>query len=199
MRWWTSDLHLGHANIIGYCDRPFVDVEGMNEGLIDRWNDTVGTDDEVWVLGDFALGGLAEHLPLAKLLDGRKILVPGNHDACWVGKSKGVERWTAEYLDAGFAEVIQGPTTVELGGRTMVVDHFPYHGDSKDGPERFAEQRPPDRGGWILHGHVHDRWRQFGRQINVGVDAWGGRPISDDTVAALIDAGPNELDPLPWY
>jgi calcineurin-like phosphoesterase family protein len=80
-----------------------------------------------------------------------------------------------------------------------VVDHFPYHGDSKDGPERFAEQRPPDRGGWILHGHVHDRWRQSGRQINVGVDAWGGRPISDDTVAALIDAGPNELDPLPWY
>jgi calcineurin-like phosphoesterase family protein len=198
MRWWTSDLHLGHANIIGYCARPFADVERMDDGLIDRWNERVSPGDEVWVLGDFALGGLAEHLPLAKRLEGRKILVPGNHDACWVGRSKGVEHWTAEYLAAGFAEIIQGPTTVELAGHAVLADHFPYHGDSKDGPERFADSRPLDRGGWILHGHVHDRWRQSGRQINVGVDAWGGRPISDDTLATLIAAGPAGLAPLPW-
>jgi len=198
MRWWTSDLHLGHANIIGYSDRPFHNVETMDQGLIDRWNDTVSPSDEVWVLGDFALGGLAEHLPLAKLLAGHKVLVPGNHDACWAGRPKDVDRWTAEYLAAGFDEVIQGPTTVDLGGHTVLVDHFPYRGDSKEGPPRFAEWRPVDRGGWILHGHVHDRWRQAGRQINVGVDAWGGYPVSDDTLAQLMAAGPIDLSPLPW-
>jgi calcineurin-like phosphoesterase family protein len=197
MRWWTSDLHLGHANIIRYCGRPFGSVEAMDEGLIDRWNDMVGAEDDVWVLGDFALGGLSEHLPLAKLLLGHKTLVPGNHDACWVGRTKGVERWTEAYLEAGFERVVQGPTTTELAGRTVLVDHFPYHGDSKD-QERFVERRAIDRGGWIVHGHVHERWRQTGRQVNVGVDAWGGRPASEDAVAALVAAGPADLAPLPW-
>ena len=28
--WFTSDLHLGHVNIIRYCERPFADVDEMN-------------------------------------------------------------------------------------------------------------------------------------------------------------------------
>lgn len=198
-RWWTADLHFGHANIIRYCDRPFDGVEAMDEGLIERWNDAVAPDDEVWVLGDFALGGLAEHLPLAKRLAGHKILVAGNHDACWEGRPKGgFERWIDEYLEAGFERIVQPPTTAALGGTVLVVHHFPYHGDSRGDVERFAEHRPDDQGAWLLHGHVHDRWRQAGRQINVGVDAWGGRPIGDAQLADLIAAGPADLPPLPW-
>ena len=52
--WLTSDLHFGHENIIRYCDRPFADVDAMNRALVDRWNEVVGDDDVVWVLGDFA-------------------------------------------------------------------------------------------------------------------------------------------------
>jgi calcineurin-like phosphoesterase family protein len=29
-----SDLHLGHANLIKYCDRPFADAEAMNKALL---------------------------------------------------------------------------------------------------------------------------------------------------------------------
>jgi calcineurin-like phosphoesterase family protein len=199
MRWWTADLHFGHANIIRYCDRPFSSVEEMDEGLIERWNDAVGEGDEVWVLGDFAMGGLAEHVPLAKRLAGHKVLVAGNHDACWEGRSKGdFVRWTAEYLEAGFERIVQPPSNALLGGTTVLVHHFPYHGDSREDVERFADHRPADEGSWLLHGHVHDRWRQADRQINVGVDAWGGRPVGDDEVARLIAAGPAEHPPLPW-
>jgi calcineurin-like phosphoesterase family protein len=28
--WFTSDFHLGHFNIIRYCNRPFVDTQEMN-------------------------------------------------------------------------------------------------------------------------------------------------------------------------
>ena len=41
---------------------------------------------------------------------------------------------------------------------------------------RYIEHRPDDDGGWLLHGHVHEKWRQNGRQINVGVDAWNFAP-----------------------
>ncbi|MBO0747216.1 MAG: hypothetical protein J2O47_02630 [Acidimicrobiaceae bacterium] len=198
-RWWTADLHFGHANIIRYCDRPFTSVEAMDEGLIERWNDSVTPDDEVWLLGDFAMGGLAEHLPLAQRLAGHKVLVAGNHDACWEGRPKGgFERWVAEYLEAGFERIVQPPTMADLGETTVLVHHFPYEGDSRGDVERFAEHRPTDEGAWLLHGHVHDRWRQSGRQINVGVDAWGGRLVSDEELADLIAAGPTDRPTLPW-
>lgn len=54
--WFTADLHLGHRNIIDYCGRPFGDAVAMNRALVDGWNNVVAEDDDVWVLGDFALG-----------------------------------------------------------------------------------------------------------------------------------------------
>jgi len=56
----TSDTHFNHANIIKFCDRPFKDVELMNETLIANWNRVVGLDDTVFHLGDFCLGGAGD-------------------------------------------------------------------------------------------------------------------------------------------
>ena len=52
MIYFTSDLHLGHAAVIGLSHRPFSDVEEMNETLIKNWNKTVMPDDDVYILGD---------------------------------------------------------------------------------------------------------------------------------------------------
>jgi calcineurin-like phosphoesterase family protein len=79
----TADLHFGHRNIISYCDRPFSDVGEMNDVLVRNWNDTVADGDTVWVVGDFALGKIAETLPIVGMLNGEKTLVAGNHDHCW--------------------------------------------------------------------------------------------------------------------
>ena len=188
--WFTTDLHLGHRNIIDYCDRPFADADAMNRALIDNWNETVADNDTVWVIGDFALGKIAETLPRVTELSGRKILLAGNHDRCWAGHGRRAEGWTERYFDAGFDEVVHGAATIKIGDRTVLACHFPYRGDSHD-HDRFVEHRPIDKGAWLLHGHVHERWTQQGRMINVGVDATGFRPISESAVAELIDARPS--------
>ena len=101
MRWWTSDHHFGHANIIRYCTRPFADVDEMNDAMVDRWNDVVADSDEVWIIGDLVMGALTENLSHhVSRLRGRKILVPGNHDVCWQGRKKG-GRQHAAYQDLG--------------------------------------------------------------------------------------------------
>lgn len=200
MRWWTSDLHLGHANICAYSGRPYRDVEAMNRDLIERWNARVASDDEVIVLGDLAMGRISDTLPLVQLLQGSKMLVPGNHDRCWEGlrhkKKQSVDRWAVEYRQVGLT-IRPGPIEVDLDGAVVVADHFPYHGDSQEN-ERYPEWRPVDRGLWLLHGHVHEKWRQAGRMINVGVDAWAGYPVAETDLIELIAAGPAQRPPLRW-
>jgi hypothetical protein len=43
--WFTADLHLGHRNIVDYCNRPFRDVEAMNDALM-ATSTTVGSSTE---------------------------------------------------------------------------------------------------------------------------------------------------------
>ena len=191
--WFTSDMHLGHANIIRYCARPFADVAEMNAGLIERWNATVSRADTVWVLGDVAMGHIADSLHLVDHLHGTKHLVSGNHDRCFDadhnpgGKAA---TWEQRYLDAGFATVHHGEVQLTLdlandGKLAVRACHFPYSGDSGD-EDRYVDRRPTDDGGWLLHGHVHERWRWHRRMINVGVDAWNYAPVAEATLAAIV-------------
>lgn len=186
MRWFTADLHLGHANIIRYCQRPFASVGQMNAALMANWISAVDSSDEVWVLGDVAMGRISETLPLIARLPGRKHLVPGNHDRCWPGHHRLRPQDTQMYADVGF-EIHPGMVELTLGGRSVVACHFPIRGDSHD-TDRFAEHRPQlGRGAWLLHGHVHEKWRTNGRQLNVGVDVWDYGPVSEASLLDLIE------------
>jgi calcineurin-like phosphoesterase family protein len=173
--WFTSDLHFGHRNISRYCGRPFPDTEAgvaaMDEALVSAWN--------------------AE-------LHGTKHLIAGNHDRCWGGHDRPdqIARWRERYHEVGFATLAEA-RELDLLGHQVRLCHFPYQGDSHD-EDRFGAHRPVDDGTWLIHGHVHETWRQQGRQINVGVDAWAGRPVAAEAVVALIDAGEHDLAPLPW-
>jgi calcineurin-like phosphoesterase family protein len=55
--WFTADFHLGHSNIIRYCNRPFPDTAEMDEAIIARLNASVKAEDELYYLGDFCMGG----------------------------------------------------------------------------------------------------------------------------------------------
>lgn len=46
-------LHLGHADIIRYCNRPFSTVEEMDQAILERLNASVKTNDILHFLGDF--------------------------------------------------------------------------------------------------------------------------------------------------
>lgn len=198
-RWYTSDQHFGHANIIEYCGRPFSDVTEMNREMLSRWNSRVRTDDEVWILGDLALGSLDANLAAwVSSLAGRKILVPGNHDRCWHAHKKNpTGHRTRYYRYGGIASIVDFPDPHVIAGQTVTLGHFPYK-DSGDHTrqERYREHRPDDDGRWLLHGHIHHMWRQRGRQINVGVDAWDFAPVPESAIADIIRSGAADLSCL---
>lgn len=183
----TSDLHLGHQNVIQYCNRPFDSVEHMNESLIANWNAVVGQYDTVFVLGDFAMGKIAETLPLALRLNGYKYLVPGNHDRCWEDKTG--KNWAEKYEQAGF-NVLPNTVNFILNDKTssiahaVTLCHFQLLSDRVD--ERFTEFHQLESDRWLIHGHVHSLWRVKGRQINVGVDVWDYAPVSEQELVEFI-------------
>lgn len=76
----TSDTHFSHARISELAGRPYATVDEMNEDLVRRWNDTVSPGAVVLHLGDVALGPIEESIALTARLNGRRLLVPGNHD-----------------------------------------------------------------------------------------------------------------------
>lgn len=79
-KWFISDTHFPHTNIIKYTGRPFETVEEMNRCLINHWNDYIGKDDQVFFLGDFGLGDMDHLQSICSQLNGNKICIRGNHD-----------------------------------------------------------------------------------------------------------------------
>lgn len=107
-----SDTHFNHANIINYCNRPFKDAEEMDRIMIKNWNETVSNKDVVIHLGDFGLGKKEYIKDIIKNLNGKKILILGNHD-----------NWSEQfYRDAGFHTVSRFPI---LYGDFYLMSHAP--------------------------------------------------------------------------
>jgi len=179
MRFFTSDHHFFHKNVLIYCNRPYNSVEEMNEQLIRKWNDVVKEDDDVYHLGDFSLSAKALHV--VRQLNGRKILIPGNHDLCFPAH-KGYEKKKVKYLEAGFHCILTSPEEILIRDHRVLLWHLPYlYEDSED--KRYGDWRIPNQGQWLLHGHSHGyRFVKNKNMIDVGVDCWNGYPISEREV-----------------
>lgn len=176
----TSDTHWGHANIIKYCDRPFKDVKHMNEELIRRWNEVVGTDDTVFHLGDFAYGGSEFWSSILGRLNGKIYLVLGNHD------EKNIRQG---YMDR--FEWVGYQMHLSIEGRSVYLNHYPFLTYSG------IYRRPEDQV-WQLFGHVHSKPGMTGMdadklnhllptQYDVGVDNNDYRPVSWAEVKKKIE------------
>ena len=77
----TADTHLGHTNIIKYCNRPFKSTSEMDATIINNINEVVKSDDILYHLGDFSLGNPGYIINYLERINCKKIrLILGNHD-----------------------------------------------------------------------------------------------------------------------
>jgi len=154
--YYTGDSHYFHKNIIEYCNRPFENVEQMNETMVERWNEVVKKEDMVYHVGDFGLGSYDKLKEIFDRLNGRKIIVRGNHD-----------RSRTSLLKMGW-EVHTQPFVL----RGMIITHNPIVDT-----HRWTIQSSYTNTTNIC-GHVHDSWKRKGNSYNAGVDVWNFKPIS---------------------
>lgn len=80
MNYFISDLHFGHTNCLAFDNRPFKNIDEHDYWIIREWNETVGPDDDVYILGDISWYGSVKTIEIFKQLNGRLHLIKGNHD-----------------------------------------------------------------------------------------------------------------------
>lgn len=154
--WFTSDLHLGHTNIIEYCNRPFKDVAEMDETIIQNWNTLVKNEDTVYILGDFSFSN--DPNKYFTRLKGNKCLILGNHD------SKETKRLNWNLVK-----------DVYMFKQRPICEIWLSH---------YAHRVWPKAHHDVIHlyGHSHGGLQPFGKSFDVGVDSWNYSPISLEQV-----------------
>ncbi len=184
----TADSHLGHENIIKFCNRPFETVAEMDQVLIDNWNKVVGPDNDVYHLSDFTLGAAFVARQYFRQLNGRiKVLAnPWHHDKRWLqdvawlpGRDvMGVFNISDSSSTRFYSPVDILPPMVVLEiegmgneGRPLAVTlcHYP-----------LAVWDRKRYGAWHLHGHIHTKNTdgESGEfRLDVGVDQMNYSPV----------------------
>ena len=159
----TSDTHFGHTSILRHCNRHRV----------------VGKNDLVFHLGDFAFGGADVWNRFLDQLNGRIVLVVGNHD---------IYHLRAEMLER--FEHVAFELYVIIDNQPIFLNHHPFlsYGDSHGHV-------------WQLFGHVHTRGNGQGKdkdkqrlpllmatQYDVGVDNNNYTPVSFYQIRDIISS-----------
>ena len=161
--WFIADTHFGHTNIIEYDNRPFKSVREMDKTMIKNWNKVVKGGDIVYHLGDFNMGKSDRTLELMNKLNGRKILIKGNHDH----KS---DNW---WRDVGFEKVYDKPI---IWHEYYILSHKPLETQLTRGFP-FVN----------IHGHIHTNQLMGEQFINVGVMHWDYTPVNFKEIQRVLN------------
>lgn len=173
----TSDTHFNHSRIIQYCDRPFADVNDMNEQLIANWNNVVSPDDVVYHLGDFAFGNEKSVNAIMQRLNFKHMhFIKGNHDKPFM------EWWTKARFNndcvAQKVDVNHYILETHINKQKFVLCHYAM---------RVWDQS--HRGALHLYGHSHGTLPDDpnSKSFDVGVDCHNYHPISLEQVLKIMD------------
>ena len=176
--WFSSDYHLGHFNIIRYCNRPFKTLFEMNEAIIANHNMRVKPEDTLFMVGDFCFrnspGGKEGEGEIYKFdyyrarLNGNIVFIKGNHDNNNSTKTP-IEKVVIRY-----------------GGQRICMVHNPIHADSSY-PINFVGHV---HGAWIIK-ELDATWKstqlnEKSIMYNVGVDVNNFRPVAYEEIWSNI-------------
>lgn len=172
--WITSDWHLGE-NRFDLMFRPFKTTDEHNNTIINNHNSVVGKDDIVYVVGDVVYQKEPKYLPLVSKMNGRKILVRGNHDNVF----------TDEQLSPYFEKIISDGDGIDL--TIQGVDCYLTHYPSTSKKDKFN-----------LVGHIHGAWKYQLNMINIGIDVNHFFPVNSDKVLFYLNTVTNHYDEDVW-
>lgn len=150
VKWVYGDNHFGEIRMFDRIYHKYFDTkEDYMAESVKIFNQAVNDDDVVLFLGD--LGRLEYAKDIIPMMNGRKVLIKGNHDS-----------FTSEYaMDVmGFEEVYDTPVWYN---NRVVFSHIPI---------------PVEPGVLNVHGHTHMIKLKSDWHVNLCPEWWDFRPVS---------------------
>ncbi|SDG83708.1 metallophosphoesterase family protein [Pelagibacterium luteolum] len=157
-----SDTHFGHEGVLDFCARPFKTAAQMDAAMITAWNSVVGPRDTVVHGGDFAFCSAERAQFIFDKLNGKKVLVRGNHDR-------------NKHLKLGWESVHEILDT-RIAGQRIIVCHYPM----REWPGYY-------RNAIHLFGHSHSSMPSSNRALDIGVDNIGFTPLRLPDLQKIMD------------
>ena len=114
--YFIADTHFGHQNALAFDNRKFKTIEEHDNALIENWNNAVGIDDEVFILGDISWHNATKTIEIVKSLNGVKHLIVGNHDKKLLKNRE---------LQSLFVEITDYKELSLPDGKGIVLCHYP--------------------------------------------------------------------------
>lgn len=168
--WFTADLHLNHANIMHYCNRPFKNVEEMDNTITKNFVELLRKGDMLYILGDlsFKKSYAEEFLRTIRKIGVEIHFIIGNHD-----KDGGTIKTIKQYCKS-----VQEIKEIKIDGTRITLCHYP-----------MRSWNGSFHGAWHLYGHVHGRWKLKEKTYDVGVDCNNFKPVSYTWLKKMIKYG----------
>lgn len=170
MIFFTSDLHFGHSKEFLWGPRGFSSSEEHDEEVIRRWNQKVGEEDIVYILGDLMLEDNISGMSKLSRLNGSFVVIRGNHDT------------NTRLMAYGLCDKILSVKAADYlrdGKWTFYLSHFPTKVGNYDDEQRHNKF-------YNLCGHTHtsDRWLDFAecKAYHVELDAHDCTPVSIEEI-----------------
>lgn len=190
--WFTSDLHLNDTRMFT-CPpttvhyRPqFNSLEEMNHAIINNINHFVDEKDNLFILGDIFCEDLVDGVECFKQIKCKNIvLIVGNHDL--TSETHELKKLINDLLnqkniDLATSRFIKS-NSIDNESDVYYMCHYPMKA------KHLIEKNKHETDNiYALVGHVHGAWRIQPRMINVGIDAWGFRPVSLYEINFVVNA-----------
>lgn len=151
MIYFISDLHFGHQTIRNVERFEFETIEEHDKKLVEIINSVVKDTDTLYILGDIG------NIEPVRLINGRKILIKGNHDKMSRNKYLGY-----------FAEVYDYPVYFN---RRVLLSHEPH---------------PVEDHILNIHGHLHGSVLDSKNHLNLSAAMVDYKPMSENDIQKHI-------------
>ena len=180
----TSDLHFSHNRSFLYTPRGFNSIEEHDEAIIKLWNETVGENDTVFILGDLMLNDNVAGINKLRRLNGYLFIAAGNHD-----NNSRIELYEDEL--SWKVDSVKYAYRLKYHGYNFFLTHYPTLTANNDDGKTLSRKTINICG----HSHVSDPFADWNKGVifHAELDTNNNKPwLLDDIIKLMEDKVKND-------
>ena len=176
----TSDEHYGHSNIIKFCNRPFSNVNEMDDILIKNHNKIANENTITVHIGDFSFHNVKIIIDIINQLEGKHLFISGCHDKILENQwNKIISECQQKLYTTRIPEPI---LNIKVDNISITCCHYAM----RRWPASHYDT-------WHLFGHTHCRLESYGKCFDIGVDCNNYKPYTfQDVEQKMLNCDDNE-------